>query len=66
MEQVPLPVFSGTTALILFAVYLRIRNRVTTLQMLILMAFALLMGFVILRLLAPAMLTGEATPPLLQ
>ena len=36
--------WAGTTALVLFAIYLRARGRVTNLQMALLIVFALLVG----------------------
>lgn len=55
-EQIPTEVFSGTTALVLFAIYLRVRGRITTWQMIIFMLLALLVGAGIMRL------TGGAPP----
>lgn len=59
MENVPMPVFSGTTALVLFAIYLRLRGRLTNLQMVIGILVALMIGYAIYNIQASA---GSVTP----
>lgn len=56
-----MPVFSGTTALVLFAIYLRLRGRLTNLQMAIGILVALAIGYGIYRIqLSAAVVTPSA------
>jgi hypothetical protein len=61
MNGVPMPVFSGTTALVLFAIYLRLRGRLNNVQLAICIVIALAIGYAIYKIqLSAAVVTPNA------
>jgi|GEM_PF-5743495 len=60
MDGVPLPVFSGTTALVLFAIYLRLRGRLNNVQLAICIVIALAIGYAIYKIQLSATVTAPS------